>query len=209
MQGTKRGFTLIETMVAISILMLALIAPMSLATESLTVAFYARNQITAFYLAQEGIEIVRSVRDSNIITAASGQSVSSIFAGIPQGTTASDAPLFTVDSLQTTSNALDVCASSGPTQVCPPLQTDGSVYGYPSACYSAHVSNGTWQTSDCAGTDQNWKNSTFTRSIKAYPVNGSPHELRVSVTVTWQQGSFSTRSVIINEDLYKWVNIGS
>src|SRR6202042_2338797 len=94
------GFTLIETMVAIALLMLALIAPMSLAAQSLTAAYFARDQITAFYLAQEGIEIVRSVRDANIIAIAEGNSSVNVFNDIPSGTTAANAPEFTVDALQ-------------------------------------------------------------------------------------------------------------
>lgn len=201
------GFTLIETMVAISLLMLALIAPMSLAAESLSAAFYARNQITSFYLAQEGIEIVRSVRDGNIIATASGQTGISVFNGIPQGTSASNAPPFTVDSLQTTAGAIYTCQSSG----CPPLLTNGSVYGYDdigsgsvgSDCPHSGVQ---WTSNTCSSGD-GWTTTTFTRTVKAYLIN--PDELRVSVTVTWQQGSFQTRTFSINEDLYRWINVGS
>ena len=48
-----RGFTLIETLVAISLLMVAIVAPMSLTARSLATAYYARDQITAFHLAQK------------------------------------------------------------------------------------------------------------------------------------------------------------
>ena len=126
----QEGFTLIETMVAIALLMVALIAPMSLAAQSLTAAYYSRDQITAFYLAQEGIEIVRSVRDANIIAIAEGNTTLDPFTGIPYGTSASVAQLFTVDALQVNSGALDTCESGG----CPPLQTNGSVYGYATSC---------------------------------------------------------------------------
>lgn len=196
------GFTLIETMVAISLLMVALMAPMSLASQSLTAAYYARDQITAFYLAQEGIEIVRSVRDANIMAIAEGNSSVSIFNGIPYGTSASNAPPFTVDALQVTSGALDTCESAG----CPPLQTNGSVYGYAPGC---EPSGGAWTTTDC-GTESGWTDTTFTRTIKAYLTGGIPNdpddELRVSVTVTWQEGSYQTQSFTIDEDLYQWVS---
>lgn len=61
----KNGFTLVETLVAISILMLAIIGPMGIAAQSLQSAFIARDQIVAFYLAQEAVEIVRYHRDNN------------------------------------------------------------------------------------------------------------------------------------------------
>ena len=64
----KTGFTLLETLVAITLLTIAIVAPMSLTTQALGSAYYARDQITASYLAQEGLEAVRSVRDANIIS---------------------------------------------------------------------------------------------------------------------------------------------
>ena len=193
---TKNGFTLIETMVAIALLMLALIAPMSLATQSLAAAYYARNQITAFYLAQEGIEVVRSVRDGNIIATASGQSGVDVFTGIPL-----NAP-FTVNSLTPTSQALIICGSNNGVPQCPPLQTNGSVYAYSPNCSS----DGTkWLTLDC-GTSQGWSDSSFTRTVNAHLINNNPDEMRVNVTITWQQGSFKTSTFSIYEDLYRWVS---
>lgn len=64
---TKRAFTLIETLVAISVLLISLTGPLSIAVQSLNSAYYARDQITAFYLAQEAVEYVRAVRDENYL----------------------------------------------------------------------------------------------------------------------------------------------
>ncbi len=64
---TKTGFTLIEAVVAIAILVSALTAPMVLATKSISSAVAVQNQITAFYLAQEGVEYIRNKRDNNFI----------------------------------------------------------------------------------------------------------------------------------------------
>jgi prepilin-type N-terminal cleavage/methylation domain-containing protein len=62
-----RGFTLIETLVAISVLLLSLAGPLTLAAQALSSAYYARDQITAFYLAQEAVEYVRAKRDQNYL----------------------------------------------------------------------------------------------------------------------------------------------
>ncbi len=60
----KRGFTLVETLVAISVLVVVIVGPMTLAAKGLQNAYHAREQLAATYLAQEGFEIVRAVRDS-------------------------------------------------------------------------------------------------------------------------------------------------
>ncbi|MEK7156326.1 MAG: prepilin-type N-terminal cleavage/methylation domain-containing protein, partial [Patescibacteria group bacterium] len=71
---TTAGFTLVETLVAVMLLSVAVVAPMSLAARSLGSAYYARDQITAFYLAQEAIEALRSIRDSQILLIAGSSS---------------------------------------------------------------------------------------------------------------------------------------
>ncbi len=63
----KKGFTLLETLIAVTILVTALVGPMTIASNGLNSAFFARDQVTAFYLAQEGIEFVRYVRDTNTL----------------------------------------------------------------------------------------------------------------------------------------------
>lgn len=60
------GFSLLETMVAISILMITIVGPLSLASKGIVFADYVKDEITGFYLAQEAIEVIRNVRDTNI-----------------------------------------------------------------------------------------------------------------------------------------------
>mgnify|MGYP001570516022 CR=1 FL=1 len=62
---TCRGFTLVETLVAISVLLLSVTGPLTIASRSLISAIFARDQITAFYLAQEATELIRNHRDNN------------------------------------------------------------------------------------------------------------------------------------------------
>jgi len=68
---TARAFTLIETFVAITVLLISLVGPLSIAAQSLRLAYYARDQVTAFYLAQEAVEYVRAQRDQNYLANAS------------------------------------------------------------------------------------------------------------------------------------------
>ena len=57
------GFTLLEALVAISILMVAIAAPITIAQKGLSSAVYSKNQMIASYLAQDAIEYVINQRD--------------------------------------------------------------------------------------------------------------------------------------------------
>jgi len=59
------GFTLIETMVALTIALSVMTAVFSAVTTSVQSTSNARNTITAFYLAQEAFEYVKNKRDTN------------------------------------------------------------------------------------------------------------------------------------------------
>jgi prepilin-type N-terminal cleavage/methylation domain-containing protein len=65
----KKGFTLVETLVAITILLLAITGTMTTAQKGLQSAQYANEQVTAVFLAQEAIEAVRQYRDSQALLA--------------------------------------------------------------------------------------------------------------------------------------------
>lgn len=64
----KNGFTIMETLVAIALLLLAITGPMVFSQTGLRAAFHARDQITAFYLAQDAIEFIKNSRDHNILS---------------------------------------------------------------------------------------------------------------------------------------------
>lgn len=60
-----------ETLVAISLLLLAITGPMVFAQNGLRAAFQSRDQVTAFNLAQDAIEFVKNRRDHNILNSTS------------------------------------------------------------------------------------------------------------------------------------------
>ncbi len=63
-----KGFTLLETLVAISILSVSVAAALSMGQKSLQSAYYSRDEATAYNLAAEGIELVRNVRDNDALS---------------------------------------------------------------------------------------------------------------------------------------------
>lgn len=62
----QKGFTIIETLVAITILMIAIAGPLVVASKGLFSADLSKNQMTASYLAQESMEVIKNLRTVNI-----------------------------------------------------------------------------------------------------------------------------------------------
>ena len=65
---TNTGFSLVEVLVAISILLIALVGPMNSITRSSQSTEVANQQVPAVFLAQEGVELVHKVRDDELLT---------------------------------------------------------------------------------------------------------------------------------------------
>jgi type II secretory pathway pseudopilin PulG len=175
----SRGFTLIETFVAITILTVSVSAPLSLASQSLHAAQYAKDQVVAFNLAQEAIEVVRARRDRNLIDIIKNGSTVSWRDGIPAQEVGGAAKPFTVD---TVTGEIKECAS-----VCGLLHFD--------------------ETTGFYGYDDNTDPSKFTRTVTA-SVRNTPdqNEMVVVSTVTWRSGVIGgVRQVTLEEEMYQWI----
>lgn len=61
----ERGFTLIETLVALVLITVAMGPVFILATSSVNVASRIEHNLIASNLVQEGIEVIRNIRDTN------------------------------------------------------------------------------------------------------------------------------------------------
>lgn len=174
---TKQGgFTLIETFVAIFVMMMAIVAPMSIVSKALSSARYAKEQVTAFYLAQEGIELVRNIRDNNAISktglwneGALGNSASG-----------SENVCYAASGCQIDAKNLTVQNCTG---ACPVLNIDtNGIYTY-----------GTVGTTP----------SQFTRTIQIRKLNST--EINISSTVLWTSSTLGgTRSFTITDNLLNW-----
>lgn len=61
------GFTLVETLVAISIFTMSILGLLIVLTNGISDTGYAKKKLAASYLAQEGIEYVRNQRDNAVL----------------------------------------------------------------------------------------------------------------------------------------------
>ncbi len=176
-KNRQPGFTLVEAMVAISILSLAVTGPLLIAQKGLGSAIYARDQITAFYLAQEAVEYVRNVRDSNRI---SGTSWLSQFSGCKEDSSGRKCQIDARLVNFADAGAISVC----PSGVCPPLKLDlqNNIYGYGS------------------GAD-----TIFTRTISIDDIAKPNQEAVISVTIAWKTKLFTpVKTFTIREYIFNF-----
>jgi prepilin-type N-terminal cleavage/methylation domain-containing protein len=64
---TQQGFSLIETLVAITILLIVIINPMTISSRAAKSSSFSSEQVIAFFLAQEGLELAQKGRDDFLI----------------------------------------------------------------------------------------------------------------------------------------------
>lgn len=64
-----KGYSLVEVLVASSVLLIATVGPLTIAAKGIQTAQFTREQVTATFLAQEGIEAVVAARNDSLIEA--------------------------------------------------------------------------------------------------------------------------------------------
>jgi Tfp pilus assembly protein PilV len=67
---TEHGFSLVEVFVAIFFILVGVLAVLDLFIPSIRMTSNSQKVVTASFLAQEGIEIVRNMRDNNAVRGA-------------------------------------------------------------------------------------------------------------------------------------------
>lgn len=172
----NRGFTIVETLVAIGILSVAILGTYTAVQGGLQKSTIAKDEIIAFYLAQEAIEYVKNIRDENSLRGLGGTSTHWLSGLSAQ---ASDNCYFgkvcTIDSLlKVTAN----CA--GGAGSCPNIRMDNT--------------SGLW------GYTGSWALTNFKREISFQSI--SANEVRVIVVVSWMSGgtsrSFQVSEIVFN-----------
>lgn len=181
----QKGFTLLETLVAVAIMMIAIASAFGLAPEGLVGARFAKNQTTATYLAQEGLEVVHNIRDNAMLFSPDPTNPLNWLRGFTQCI----GRQCTVNAIEDT---VDVCPS-----VCPPVQSIQTIDG------GIAYGNGQLFSSDSTV-----QNTIFTRSIIVKKVPNSTigrddTEATVLVKVSWKEGRV-TKVTSISENIFDW-----
>lgn len=195
----NRGFTLIETLVAVSILALSISGPLFTANRAIVAAENARNQLTASHLAQEGIEYVRWMRDNEYLAAYKTDPSTA--------TTASWAGLLTGGSAASITPCRTSRCMLDPAQVMG--SGTGSMYSlqpcgdatHP-ACTPLYLSNNIY-TEQAVGTI-----TPFTRTVQVLDIPGTEGtplypDKKVISTVSWSYHS-TPYTITITDHLTPW-----
>ena len=176
----KSGFSIIETIVAIALLMLVLTGATSLVNLSLRTITTFRDELTATMLAQEGAEYIRWKRDSNRIASSNPNNWMDnilVKGSAPCNGSACIAQLSTA-----TGNVTFSKCTGGP---CPPLRFNSTT-----GIFSYEMS-GTMVT-------------PFIRTIEVTEIT-THKEVRVRSTVTWpRRFGVGVKSVVVEEILLNW-----
>jgi len=188
----QSGITLIECIVAVSILIGAISGPLALTSQSLKASRDARNELIATNLAQEAIEILHNIRDNN------------------------SADDVTIDRRNWMLGVMNDCGTGegciidptdhsvgvwGPDALIPcPLGTCSTV----NRIYEHSSTHMYRQSLNAPGGD--WQPTELRRWMKVEGIDDASNPLRqvrATVTVTYA-GYSGTRTVEIKQELYNW-----
>src|SRR3989338_6006412 len=182
----REGFTLLETLVAVAILMIAVGSAFGLAPQGLMGARFAKNQTTANYLAQDALEAVNNIRDNSMFFSPDPSNPYNWLSGLSE---CEGKNWCVIDSVN---NLVTQCPGTGLAAACPPLdmiQTDdgGVAYG-----------NG-----PLFSKDPTVQNSIFTRKFNIQNVPNDiiapgnvDTEALVTVRVEWKEGKLNRQTQI-------------
>ena len=183
------GFTLVESLVAISIFTLTLLVMMAALGKSLSDTISTKQKMTAEYLAQEGIEYMRNLRDTYMLYDSGGPQtgwdnfrsrLATANCNILSAGCYFDDQNIDYTSANMPMIALSILPCNDTTCSANPLWYNSGKYGY--------VSSG-------------GVNSGFTRKI-VLDTNDS-NTAKIYSYVYWAQGS-GTYNISFSETLFKW-----
>lgn len=196
----RRGQSFIEAMVALTIIITSVSSALALVQSSLTSSSVGGTQIVASNLAREGVEIVRSIRDSNWLAGGSFKD------GLTYGTDKTAIPV------------LDKASGSWSLTLAPLAMTDAlaALYldtdgGY---VHAGSMVPGTSATPYRRLLTVNYicrENSTGAETIVTVPNASCPPStthtfvgLEVQSAVRWTVAGGSSRNLTVTERLYDW-----
>ena len=181
-----KGFTLIETIVAITILITAIIGPFTLASQTLRAQAIAKNNLVAANLAQEGIELIRNRRSNNILRNESAENPldhwldgTTSCGGDPSNAPGCGIDVFSVDDADLASCNSQVIASC-------------LLFRNPQTGIYAH--------GGAIGTETNFARHMY---VEAVNLPGDPPEARIIAIIVWRD-QYGSQRFVLSTRIFNW-----
>lgn len=170
----KNGFTIVESLVAITILVLVVVGTSGAIQTGISSYIFSKDQIIAFYLAQEGFEQIRNIRDGNKLKNPPDPWLTGI-------TDAGKCPFNEYCTVDSINNVVSYCGTQP--QSCPKLTQHSTTkfFGYT--------------------TGTGWSDSIFSRDVRLTQI--SANEISIEVTIYWSKGVVN-REFIARENLLNY-----
>ena len=199
----NKGFTLVEVLVSIAIFSVSILGLLSVMASGIINTNYAKNKMIAGYLAQEGVEYMRNLRDdyiyyssqsslswSDFETQVIGGSMGNTLCASANGCTFN---AMSVSEGDTTWPMINLNISACTTSNCGSGASNGILY-----INSVTGNGGSYYSASGTPSDPA---SMFVRQIKMIPI--SANEIKIFSTVYWTQGS-NTFHTTLSENLFNW-----
>lgn len=176
----KNGFTLVETLVAVTILLVAIVMPLQIVGKAISLGARSKDELIASYLAQDAIEFVRY----KIVTNRNEMNVSGTGTLLDGLNDCLDADGCTLDTVE------------------------GSVFQETAPICNMGLRNGNYY-GKCVDGNNGWWATDFQRTVtieqRPGPANsilGANTEFYVVSTVSW--GKLLENSLTVSEDIIDW-----
>ncbi len=179
----KDGYTLVEMLVAISIFTTSVLGVLVILAGGIADTGYAKQKMGAAYLAQEGVEYVRNMRDTFMIYSADPNQGWNDFKAYLSNCESPDGCFFDPDDLDF--NNLDK-----------PI-TQISIYACGGNCQEIKYDSASGVYGYTVG-----ENSGFIRKIEMDQI--SANEVKIISTVFWTQGS-GDYNVSFSDNFFNWI----
>lgn len=182
----QSGFTLVETLVAITILLIVMIGPMTISSQAAKSSTFASEQVTAFFLAQEGVELMQKARDDLLVRSfASDATVAERAPWAAFTNTGSGQYRFCYDSVEGCGIEILIHTGMGSNDLSTPIDCGSLSASKPQVCHLWYApSNVRSKFTHTVGSNEM---TPYNRRIYLTLVN--PNEVLVRSVVTWQSGN--------------------
>lgn len=175
-----RGFSLVETMVAVAIVAISIVGPLYSVQKGVVASYVSRDRLVASSLAQEGVEYVQAIRDNNFLYNLANPT----------------SPRSWLYGLDGTGGGVNCFTASG----CRVDPTQNTVTACSGTCSALNLSSsGIYNHLAISGSNTATK---FTRKVTLTTI--STTEVKVTVTVTWTT-SLTPYTVTVTENLQNWL----